>query len=119
MTKNLLILSLFIFAGLQLNAQCTPDTSIKKPGFYPKTLPNAKEGIAYSEVIQFKILKDTSAFGQPATVDSAHIDSIKGVPPGMNFQGNKTWPTYLALEVGCALVSGTPSTAGTYPLYIY
>lgn len=123
MTKNLLILSLFFLSVLKLNAQCTPDESIVKPGFYPKTLPEANEGEAYSEVIQFKILKDTTIllFGQPtpATIDSAHIDSVVGIPQGINFKLNKTNPTYLALEVGCALISGKPTKEGTYPIDIY
>lgn len=123
MTKNLLILSLFFLSVLKVNAQCTPDGSIIKPGFYPKTLPEANKDEAYSEVIQFKILKDTTIilFGQPtpATIDSAHIDSVVGIPQGINFKLNKTNPTYLALEVGCALISGKPTKAGTYPIDIY
>lgn len=122
MSKNLLILSLFIFTGLKLSAQCTPDNNITKPGFYPNKLPDALLGIAYNEVIQFKIIKDTMVivFGNPtkATIDSATITEVKGIPNGLTFQLNKTSKTYTPAETGCALVNGTPTKVGTFPLQI-
>ncbi len=122
MTKNLFILSLFIFISFNSFAQCTPDNSIVKPGFYPAKLPDAVVGIAYNEVIQFKVLKDTTVivFGNPtvATVDSATITNVMGIPNGLTFVLNKISQTYTPAEVGCALVSGTATKADTFKLKI-
>lgn len=122
MSKNLLILSLFILSVIKLNAQCTPDGSITKPGFYPSSLPEANVGVAYSEVINFKIIKDTTVivFGNPtlATIDSATITKVAGMPDGLTFQLNKPRKTYTPAETGCALVSGTPTKGGTFKLQI-
>ncbi len=122
MTKNLFILSLFILFSLNSQAQCNPDTTIVKPGFYPSKLPEAVVGKAYNEVIHFKVLKDTTVilFGNPtlATVDSATITNVMGMPNGMTFVLNKVSKTYTPAEVGCALVSGTPTKADTFKLKI-
>lgn len=122
MTKNLLILSLFFLSALKLNAQCTPDNTITKPGFYPSFLPDANVGVAYNEVLQFKILKDTMVmvFGTPtlATVDSATIGDVIGMPDGLTFKLNKNSKTYTPAETGCALISGTPTKGGTFKLKI-
>ena len=122
MSKNLLILLLFIFQVFKLNAQCSPDNSITKPGFYPSTLPQANVGDAYNQIIQFKFIKDTTVivFGNPtpATIDSMTIVSVTGMPDGLTFKLNKTKPTYTPAEVGCALVSGIPTKGGTFKLKI-
>jgi len=122
MTKNILILSLFILSAIKINAQCTPDNTITKAGFYPSKLPDAILNTAYSEVLHFKILKDTMVvvFGSPqkATVDSAIIVKVNGMPANLAFQLNKSNKTYTPEEVGCALLSGTPINSGTFPLQI-
>jgi len=122
MSKNLLILSLFIFSILKLNAQCTPDGTITKPGFYPSSLPDALIGSTYNEVINFKIIKDTMVvvFGSPtkATIDSATIVKVNGMPNGLTFNLNKPSKTYTPAETGCALISGTPTKSGTFSLQI-
>lgn len=122
MSRNLLILSLFFLSVLKVSAQCTPDNSITKPGFYPSLLPDAAVGVAYNQVLQFKIIKDTTVivFGNPtaATIDSATIVKVNGMPDGLTFQLNKPRKTYTPAEVGCALISGTPTKAGTFKLQI-
>lgn len=122
MTKNILILALFIFSFIQLNAQCTPDNMITKPGFYPAVMPDAQTGVAYNQVIQFKFIKDTTVivFGNPtvATIDSMTIMKVNNLPDGLTFQLNKSKPTYTPAEVGCAKISGTPTKAGTFKLNI-
>jgi hypothetical protein len=122
MSKILLILSLFIFFDTHLLAQCTPDNSIKKAGFYPTSLPPAILGESYNEVIQFKFIKDTNVivFGQPtkATIDSMTIVSVSGLPDGLTFKLNKVRPTYTPEEVGCSLVSGVPTKKGSFKLSI-
>ncbi|MFM9944759.1 MAG: T9SS type A sorting domain-containing protein [Bacteroidia bacterium] len=122
MTKNILIISLFIFSASKITAQCLPDNTITKPGFYPKTLPDAVVGVTYNEVIQFKIIKDTTVivFGSPtlANIDSATITNVLGMPDGLTFKLNKTSKTYTPAETGCANITGTPTKADTFKLKI-
>ncbi len=122
MTKNLLILSMFILGTLKLNAQCTPDNTITKAGFYPDSLPPVQINQQYNQVLQFKIFKDTTVlvFGtlQKATIDSAKIMKVIGLPAGITFQLNKPSQTYTPAEVGCSLISGKTSKAGKYKLGI-
>ncbi|MCB9250936.1 MAG: T9SS type A sorting domain-containing protein [Flavobacteriales bacterium] len=123
MTQKFFILTLFFLSGIYtVNAQCTPDTNIKSPGFYPSMLPEADVNVSYSEVIQFKIVKDTVVivFGQPqnASIDSAKVQKVIGLPNGINFELNHSNKVYTPEEVGCALVSGTPTEAGTFKLGI-
>ena len=122
MTKNLLILSLFILSGIQGWAQCTPDVTLTKPGFYPEALPAAVVNVNYNQVLQFKILKDTTVVFNgveiQATVDSATIMKVDGMPDGLTFKLNKVSQTYTPAEVGCALISGVPTKKGTFYLDI-
>lgn len=122
MTKNLLILSMFILVTLKLNAQCTPDNTITKSGFYPDSLPPAQINQQYNQVLQFKIFKDTTVlvFGslQKATIDSANIQKVIGLPAGITFKLNKPSQTYTPAEVGCSHISGTATKAGKYKLGI-
>jgi hypothetical protein len=122
MTKNLLIVAMFFFGVFKLQAQCTPDNTITVPGFYPNTLPDAYLQTDYSEIIQFKIVKDTNVVfaGNPvkATIDSAIVIGVTGMPPGITFQLNKVSKSYTPAEVGCALVSGKPTNNGTFKLKI-
>lgn len=113
---------MFFFGVFKLQAQCTPDNTITVPGFYPNTLPDAYLQTDYSEIIQFKIVKDTNVVfaGNPvkATIDSAIVIGVTGMPPGITFQLNKVSKSYTPAEVGCALVSGKPTNSGTFKLKI-
>lgn len=113
---------MFILGTLKLNAQCTPDNTITKAGFYPDSLPPVQINQQYNQVLQFKIFKDTTVlvFGtlQKATIDSAKIVKVIGLPSGITFQLNKPSQTYTPAEVGCSLISGTTSKAGKYKLGI-
>lgn len=108
---------------LTVNAQCTPDPSIKTTGVYPLTLPAAKVGQAYSEVLQFYVTKDTTVtvpvLGEvSATIDSFTIFKIIGIPNGMSYKCNSSTCTIAGGTNGCANVTGTPTQKGTYPLQI-
>ncbi|MCC6722831.1 MAG: T9SS type A sorting domain-containing protein [Bacteroidia bacterium] len=122
MLKIIPIIALFFLHGIKLFAQCTPDTSIHKAGFYPKTLPDAEINKLYDQTINFKIFKDTvvDVLGSPQTavVDSAVIMKVDNMPPGLTFKLNKKSQSYTPLEVGCANISGTPSKSGKYTLDI-
>lgn len=95
-------------------AQCTPDLSIMYNGVYPKTLPKGIEGKPYSQVMQFKIPKDTMSL----TVDSLYILSVVGGPAAVNVECNKPECAYKGNSIGCALLTfNAPiGSAGNYSL---
>ncbi len=121
-------LSLFVAlltAGIA-GAQCTIDSTAQTtPGANPMAdqLPCIEKTVAYNETVQGKIqaYQDTSftiagfAINAHIVVDSVQIDSIAGLPTGINWTKN---PDILyGGGNGCVNFSGTTTdTAGTYPL---
>ncbi|MFI5221741.1 MAG: T9SS type A sorting domain-containing protein [Bacteroidia bacterium] len=118
-----IILSLLLFIHQQVNAQCTPAASLPNQGIFPDTFPSAKVTVAYSQVLQFLVNKDTNIVynGQnvAAKVDSIRILDMMGLPPGFGYQCNKPGCNVLGGEIGCALVSGTTTQMGLYPLIVH
>jgi hypothetical protein len=47
-------------------------------------------------------------------MDSIVLDNVTGLPPGLTFACNGNNCSYLGGTIGCAIISGTPTTAGTY-----
>lgn len=115
-------ISLF-FINSFANAQCTPDTLLVTTGVYPATLPDARVGQTYAQVLQFHVTKDTMVtipiFGTTkANVDSFTIVKVNGIPNGMSFQCNTANCTIPGGGNGCADIKGTPTQKGVYPLEI-
>ncbi len=109
MKINLLLLAVVLFAAGRASAQvCTPDPNIKSPGISPESLPDATVEVSYSEVIQFKLPKDTAFSGIQATIDSVKIDSVYGFPKSFTYQLNLPSKKYPGGANGCATISGTP-----------
>ncbi len=119
--KRLLLLIPFLAASLYSNAQCVPDTMMDSIGIYPRHLPTATAGTAYSEVVQFKFPTDTSFGGFEATIDSVRIDSVEFMPPGFSYDPNEADSTYDGGQNGCVLVSGNPmlSDTGVHNMVVY
>ena len=72
------IFSLLFSVSLYANAQlCTPDTTIKVPGFYPSKLADGSVGVAYNQTVMILSFKDTSAIvggsKQKVTIDSLKL----------------------------------------------
>ena len=93
--------------------QCTPDTSIHEPGIYPDSatgLPHAIVGIAYSTVIQLKVITDTTVviggIPFPATVDSIIINSVTGLPTNYNYLCYPGNCHFMADSNACILLYG-------------
>ena len=118
--KLLCFLAAAIFSTNISRAQCTPDLSITRSGVYPSSLPHANVGSAYSQVLQVRVIKDTTVSGYPATIDSIRIISIAGMPAGFSFQCNNSTCTWAGNGNGCIMLSAPPpSNTGNYPLSIY
>lgn len=123
MKKGLLLLTATIFLSLNLSAQCTPDPQYTSSGIYPDSATNflpACVGVAYEQLITNVVPADTTIqivpFLPPQTVpiDSIVVESVTGLPPGLTFQCNNGNCAFLGGTTGCATISGTPTTAGTY-----
>jgi hypothetical protein len=127
--KKLLLAISAVFAISFANAQCTPDAQFTSPGIYPDSATNmmtAYETVLYSQTITNVVPADTCVViitGFPCTnlsLDSVVVESLTGLPAGLNFQCDNAECQYPGGQSGCAIISGTPPTgsAGTYPLTI-
>lgn len=121
MIKKLLLIA-FAFTVLPvllLNAQCVPDPTITTPGIYPDSatgLAGGTVGIAYNEVIQARVPVDTLFLGQTVLITSIDVDNVTGLPPGITYTCTPASCSFPGGSNGCMLLSGTPTTAGVYPL---
>jgi len=123
MIKNLLIVIVLTLAGIVniANAQCVPDLSITTPGIYPDSatnLPGGTVGIPYNEDIQARVLTDTSLSGLPVVITSITLSSVTGLPPGLTYNCTPSSCVFPGGSNGCMLLSGTPTTAGVFPITV-
>lgn len=119
MKKTLLFAALVIGSLSQLNAQCTitPGCSAATTGYCTTpaentNLPNATVATSYNTVIQVSI---ASSFGG-ATITSAQIVSMTGLPTGLSYSVNPASGIIAGGANACVLLTGTPGagTAGNY-----
>lgn len=109
------------FASLALKAQmCTPDTTIKIPGFYPSKLIDGVVGVAYDQTVMVLSFRDTNVLvagsKQKVTIDSLKLTKVIGLPTGMGYVCYEPRCIYLATAVRCIKLNGTPTQAGVFPL---
>jgi hypothetical protein len=120
MIKKLLVLSAFIILlGHSLRAQCIVNQN-QNTGFSPSSLPDAVVGQSYSQVIQFKILTDTTVGPYHGTIQSAVVTDITGKPAGFTYVCSKMNCSYAGGDRGCISISGIPENGseGTYNLVL-
>ncbi|MFH2094452.1 MAG: T9SS type A sorting domain-containing protein, partial [Bacteroidota bacterium] len=107
-----------------LNAQCTPDPACvdvvdatHNPGeICPLNLPEGTVGTPYSQVVTIIPPYEASVAGNTVTINKIQLTSVTNLPPGITYQASAT--TMFPYNSYCVLLSGTPTTAGTYPLSI-
>jgi len=126
MKKTLFVL--LAFATVQFaQSQCTPDPSLIEDSFgiAPDTTQNfapAFAGVAYNQVIHFKapvtVEEALPDLGITGTINTFTVSGVSGLPPGLSYQCNAANCTYAGGASGCAVVSGTPTTEGTYEITI-
>ena len=133
MKKSILFLSIIFTMVCGASAQvCTPDTLNFAAGkyIYPDSLPCITIGQAFSGTVSIKIPDSLDAHDFTSLVpantyyvhlDSIRIDSVVGMPTGINSGTNPTLGSWLhGGQYACALFSGTTtSPAGSYPIAIY
>jgi|SRR5690554_1894225 len=123
--KRLLLLTISIAAAAFSYGQCTPNTDFgDEPfGVAPDTLVNFVSGEVnslYSQQIDVKVPVNGGP-SMPIAVDSARVVSIDGLPPGLELEcaENASTPcTYLPGTIGCAVISGIPTSGGNFDLTI-
>ena len=124
---SLFIIGTIVASSINASAQCTPDPTcmdVLNPGeICPEILPDGTVGVPYSQTVTI-IPPATGAVGTGgATVAilKIKIKSVSGIPPGLSYvtnPANGEFPVTTPYTRYCTLISGTPTTAGTYPLSI-
>ncbi len=125
MIKKLLTAILFSSISIYGFSQCTPDLTITQPGVYPDSatgLVGGTVGVPYNQVMQVRTFYDSLAtIGTITTnfrLDYIEVTNISGLPPGLSYACNPSNCQYQELSNGCLLISGTPTTAGSYTLVV-
>jgi len=122
-----LLLSLLLLSGISYaGAQCTPDPTLIADAFgvYPDTTQNfaiAEVGTPYSQVLHFKAptnAGDIDPIYNGATINNFSVTGVVGLPPGMSYACNISSCQYPGGSTGCAAITGTPTTAGTYEITV-
>lgn len=128
MKKALLVLGLVI-SSVAASAQCVPNALYADSvyGAWPDTTENFTNGelnVFYSDTLYLLIPQDAGLIDPDFdgyTIDSVSLNSINGLPPGIEvFCNSQTGSpcTFITGQVGCGLLEGTPTQAGTYELTI-
>lgn len=135
MKKLLLFVSITLLTISSASAQCTPDPQYTSPGIYPNEATGFVSGcvgVAYTQLVTNVVPVDTCVTvvqGLPCVtvdIDSIVITSFTGLPNGLNVVyfdgGNTNSPAdqgcFEGGTTGCALISGTPTAAGSFTLTI-
>ena len=128
MLKKILLIPIAIFL-IQLSVfgqACQPDPIYTTKGVHPDSatgFDTAYVGIAYTQLVTIIVPKDTTpAFPPiPLTWDSTVLTSVSGLPAGLSYacwnnSSNPNRCSWKGNTKGCAIITGTPTTAGTYSL---
>lgn len=123
-----LLLAALAATGLSASAQCLPNQLYADSvfGVWPDTTTNFADGMVgvfYSDTLQILVPADASLIipGMPFTIDSVAMAQVSGLPPGITVGCNSQTGapcTYLTAQVGCGLLEGMPTQAGTFDMEI-
>lgn len=124
-----ILASLVFVAGAATAQVCTPDPAYENElyGVWPDTTTNFAPGRVnepYAQSLDLIIPQDAGVV-VPAysgvTIDSVVFNGITGLPSGISVACASHTPascTYLAGQLGCGVIQGTPAQAGVYPLTV-
>jgi len=126
MKKYLFLIIIIVCSFFQAGntfAQCTPDTvgciDTLDPGqICPDTLPNGEVDVQYNQVVTILPPYEgyISGYDVPIPIIKIIVDSIGNLPPGITYESNAA--EFYPDTAYCILLSGTPTTPGTYDLSI-
>lgn len=130
MKKLLLFALMFTLIGGTMQAQeCVPDSSIDPTmvGVFPlpdtvdsptSVLNSACVGTAYDMV--FTAVVPASIMDPiPLDLTSVRLDSITGLPPGLDYACEPNDCTFLGNSIGCVAINGTPTEDGTFDMVVH
>lgn len=126
MKKLLLSIALAVGGSFAVNAQCTPGANYADSlyGVWPDTtqnFPSAMQNVAYTTDLNFKVptdAGDVNPLFTGAIINNFTVTGVVGLPPGMNYTCNISSCAYAGGANGCAQISGTCATPGTYDIQI-
>lgn len=122
-----------LLGSAQAPTSCSLDPtfmSVNKSGIWPDSATNFISGTVnspYGQNITVKVPKDTTQGGVKFCFNRVELSTPSGytnfnLPPGLNLLPGSTVPTASGIfkfpgnAGSCAVISGTPTTAGTYTL---
>jgi len=128
--KKILLLTLAISATIftyqNVSAQCTPDPTcndIGNPGeMCPENLPPATVNVPYNQVVTIIPPASFNYNGQTVSINKIKITNVENIPQGLTYQcspANCEFAPTTPVTRYCILLSGTPTTPGTYPLKVH
>jgi hypothetical protein len=124
------IITLFILSLSMVQlalAQCTPGANFADSTFgaWPDTTTNfpvANVNVNYTTDLNFKVptdAGDVNILFAGNTINSFTVDSVVGLPPGMDYTCNVSSCFYAGGENGCAQINGTCTQVGVYEISIH
>jgi len=127
MMRTLTLVFSCAIASAALAQPCTPNPLYADSvfGVWPDTTENFMTGyvgVPYFQDLNLIVpseagLVDTTFAG--LTIDSVSFVNIAGLPAGLAIACNSQTPaacTYITSQLGCGVITGTPTVTGTYPL---
>lgn len=128
MIRNLLLAAVAAFS-LNAFSQCIPAPLYADSvyGVWPDTTENFAPGMVnvfYSDTLNLMVPSDAGLIDPlfaGVVVDSVRLDQLAGLPPGITVVCNSQTSaacTYLAGQLGCGLLEGTPTVTGNFPITI-
>jgi len=129
--KKLLLASVLVVAAASASGQaCVPNPLYADSvfGVWPDTTTNFAPGVVgvpYSQTLDLIVPQnagDVDPQFNGVMLDSVALSTVTGItglPPGLSVACASQTPapcTYLTGQLGCGIITGTPTTAGFYPL---
>ncbi len=128
--KQLLLSLLFAAASsIALAQPCTPDPLYADSvfGVWPDTTENFSAGmigIPYEQILNLIVPSDAGLVDPQfagLVIDSVGFVGLTGLPLGLSVACNSQTPaacTYITGQLGCGVITGTPTETGTFPLVL-
>jgi Secretion system C-terminal sorting domain/PKD domain len=131
MRQFYLLLSFFSFLTLSQAQTGCPGCVVAVPAglaadtVYLPGLPDGEQDKTYSANISFRLPKTTTPVNKidgvtPAglTINKIEIVSVEGLPPGLNWQANKTSFDPATMTDGCFRICGTPEKSDSFRITV-
>ncbi len=124
-----ILLATLAAASFNAFSQCVPNQLYADSvyGVWPDTTENfmgGMVGVPYSDTLNILVPSDAGLINPlfaGFTIDSIALVQLTGLPPGITISCNSQTNaacTYLSSQVGCGLLEGVPTQAGTYNIQI-